>query len=108
MLRAEYPNPLIIRGSHSTPGRDGTTLSFEVFVERSGLGEVSATLAVGTYASDAKVPRDARVYAVADDERSALTRLASYLRRCAEAIDAGIDTVKLPAPREPREVPDVS
>lgn len=106
MLRTEYPNPLVVRGSHSTPGRDGTTLAFDVLLQRDGAGEVSATLNLGTYASDAKLPREARVYAVGVDERSALMRLASYLRRCADAIDAGINDVLLPAPTTTTEVSD--
>jgi len=97
-LRAIYPNPLVLHGSHSTPGDQGTTLTYDVFLVDSGMGEVSAYLDVGTYASSTPRNHDeAQVYACAATRRDALTRLSSYLRRVADSIDAGLEGLELPA-----------
>jgi hypothetical protein len=95
-LRAVYPNPLQLEGSHSTPGRDGTTLSYVVHLLRDNEDEVTAYLDVSTYGRDATGSREARVCATADSERAALERLSSYLRRVADSLDAGLAGVRLP------------
>ena len=96
-LRIEYPNPLVLHGSHSTPGAQGTTLAYDVFLVSSGTEEVSAYLDVGTYTSTRPKGHDgARVYACAATRRDALLRLSSYLRRVADSIDEGIDLMEWP------------
>lgn len=97
-LRLDAPE-MILRGHHTTSGAGGTTLSFEVVTVRRGPDDVRAYLNVCT-----RMERDAnptagtaQVHATAPDERAALRRLASYLHRCAEAIDDGAASVLLPA-----------
>lgn len=102
-LRSVLPPEVVVRGEHTTPGHDGTTLTFEVFVVRSSPDEATAYLNVGTFGDSCKHATDARTRATSTDERSAMRRLASYLRRCADAIDNGAADVLLPS----REVPDV-
>lgn len=96
-LRAEHPNPMRLHGSHATPGRDGTVLSFDVFITTWAPGEVSAKLDVSTYVRPAN-PDRTEVSATSTDARSAIRKLASYLRRCADALDEGAGSVLLPEP----------
>ncbi len=100
-LRADYSPTIRVRGSHSTPGRDGTTLEFDVFLTRYAPDEVTATLDVCTHSRSAKSEGDAKVRATATSDRAALRRLSSYLRRCADAIDADIATIQLPEAEKP-------
>lgn len=94
-----------MRGRHSTPGAEGTTLTFEVYLKRHTLDEVTAYLNVGTFSDDCRRADDAQARATAADERKALRRLASYLRRCADAIDAGTAGLLLPSPEPPESNP---
>ncbi|CAB4203363.1 hypothetical protein UFOVP1382_9 [uncultured Caudovirales phage] len=100
-LRADYSPTIRVHGSHSTPGREGTTLEFVVFLTRYAPDEVVATLDVSTRGRDPKAEGDAKVRASAGNDRDALRRLSSYLRRCADAIDADITTILLPEVEKP-------
>ena len=89
-MRVEYPHQLPVRGA----SRGDTHLTFRVYLERHDEG-VSATLDVRTVGEhSAKNPLTT---ARGSEERDAMRKLSTYLRRVADVIDSDLPRLRLPA-----------
>lgn len=94
-MRLEHPRSFKYNCGHSTPGREGTYLSFDIYLTASSPDEFVAALYLANV-GDPKPRRDEGVprgecYAVHSTADGAILKLVTLLRRAADGIEKGMN-----------------